>query len=121
MSIEGLWKISEINALDSDFNQAWRSAEGLDADEGVSPMQKAMARSMFLFEQGGRYLQLLPKDLGPGEVYDDDHVIGRVGSWKTEDGKVFVDTEENGAQVWSEAVPFGDGFEVFGFFRLVRA
>ncbi|MBE6521413.1 MAG: hypothetical protein E7Z68_10040 [Thermoplasmata archaeon] len=121
MSIEGLWKVGEINALDSDFNQAWRSVEGLDADEGVPPMQKAMARVKFLFEQGGRYLQLLPKDLGPGEGYDDDHVIGRVGSWKTEDGKVFVDTEENGEQAWTEAVPVGDEFEVFGFFRLVRA
>jgi hypothetical protein len=123
MDIAGLWKIKEINAFGMDFKQTWKETEGLDSDEGVPEMQKIMAKTMYQFEQGGRYVTILPKeaaeDGGSGE-YDKNHVIGSVGSWKEEGGRIFVSTEENGELVWNEAVPWGDGLELLGFFRIEK-
>ena len=123
MDIVGLWDICEVNAFDSDFNQVWRSVKDLEEDPEVPPMQKIMAKQRFMFEPDGRFLQLLPKGSSPSdgfESYDDAHVISHVGHWKSEGGKIFVGSEQNGEQLWSEAVPVGDGFETLDFFRIIR-
>ena len=123
MDIVGLWRIAEMNAMDMSFKQTWKKVEELDSDPDVPMMQKVMAKAEFLFEQDGTYLQLMPKAVvgDDGEAYDDDHVIGHRGKWKEKDGKIFAASEENGEDEWSEAVPTEDGFEVFGFFRIVKA
>ena len=112
-----------MNTFDSDFNQVWMGVKDIEGNPEVPTMQKIMAKQRFMFEAGGRFLQLIPKESSPSkgfESYDDEHLISHVGQWKTEDGRIFVDEKENGEQVWSEAVPTENGFEVFGFFRLIR-
>ena len=123
MDIVGLWRIAEINAMDMSFKQTWKKAEDLDSDPGVPMMQKMMAKAKYMFEQDGTLLQLMSKDIvgEDGEAYDDDHIIGHRSKWKEENGKILVATEENGEDEWSEAVPTEDGFEIFGFFRIVKA
>ena len=89
------------------------------ADPEINPMQKAMAQAVYLFEADGSFRQLMPKEIagGEGEAYDDKFVVGHVGKWKEEDGKLFTDGDDG----WQEAVPTANGFEVFGFFRIVKA
>ena len=123
MDIVGLWRIAELNAMDMSFNQTWKKVEGLDSDPDVPMMQKMMAKTTFVFKEDGTFLQLAPKEMagGEGEPYDDDHVIGHKSEWKEEGGKLLIASEENGEYEWSEVVPAGDGFEIFGFFRIVKA
>ena len=124
MELIGRWKISEINAIGMDFSQTWKSTDGLDDDPEVPEMQKTMAKTQYVFEDGGRYVSILLKDLagdGDYEEYDDCNIVSHIGSWKEEDGRYFVSTEENGEIEWNEAVPWGEeGFELFGFFRIAR-
>ena len=123
-SIIGLWKIVEVNVMDMEFNQTWRSVEDLTADEAVHPMQKAMAQAKFLFREDGKALQLMPKALdtrGEHEAYDDSYVIGRETDWKEDGGKRYLSTVENGNVVWQEIVPSGDGYVIFDMFKIVRA
>ena len=71
----GRWKISEINAIGMDFSQTWKSTDGLDDDPEVPEMQKTMAKTQYVFEDGGRYVSILLKDLagdGDYEEYDED-------------------------------------------------
>ncbi|MBR4226475.1 MAG: hypothetical protein IKR86_06870 [Candidatus Methanomethylophilaceae archaeon] len=117
--ILGQWKISEMNAMDMSFKQTWMTIEELDSSESVPEMQKMMAKAAYRFEPDGRFLQLMPKEAGPlegCEEYDERYFVGHVGGWKQEDGKYLVEYDDG----WSEAVPCGDGFELFGFFRIVR-
>ncbi len=119
--ILGMWKIDEINAIDMSFKQTWKSVSELESDAGIPDMQKTMAKSAFVFEQGGRLLQLMPAGLaGEGERFDDDYAVVHEGKWKEEDGKIFASSEENGEDVWSEVVPLDGRIEVFGFFRLSK-
>ncbi|MBO5575877.1 MAG: hypothetical protein J5956_06210 [Ruminococcus sp.] len=119
MDIQGLWIISEVNAIGMDFEQTWRTVADLEADANVPPMQKTMAQGVYLFEDDGTFKQLMPKAIvgDDGEPYDDKFVIGHVGKWKEEDGKIFTEGDDG----WQEAVPTDNGFEVFGFFRIVKA
>lgn len=119
MSITGMWKIAQVNAFDMDFNQTWKTVEELTADPSIPPMQKNMAQCVYLFEEDGTLKQLMPKELagGEGEPYDDKFVVGHVCSWKEEDGKLMVEGEDG----WEEAPATADGFEVFSFFRIVKA
>ena len=122
--IEGLWKITEMNAMDMNFRQTWKSVADLDSDPDVPAMQKVMAKALYLFRKDGTFLQLMRKEFdedGEFEKYNDDLVIGKTGGWKEEDGKMFIAGEENGEPEWSEIVPSGDGLEIFGFFRISRA
>ncbi|MBQ8120412.1 MAG: hypothetical protein IJ172_06525 [Ruminococcus sp.] len=118
MDILGMWKIAEVNAIDMNFKQTWKTVEELTADENIPPMQKQMAQSVYLFEADGTLKQLMPKELagGEGEPYDDKYVVGHVCGWKEEDGKLMVEGEDG----WEEAPATADGFEVFSFFRIVK-
>ena len=119
MDILGMWKIAEVNVMDENFKQTWKTAEQVAADDSIHPMQKTMAQGVYLFEQDGTFKQLMPKAIvgDDGEPYDDKFVIGHVGKWKEEDGKIFTEGDEG----WQEAVPTDNGFEVFGFFRITKA
>lgn len=119
MDIIGMWKIAEVNAMGNDFKQTWKTVDELNADENVHPMQKVMAKAAYLFEQDGTFKQLMPKEIAgdDGEPYDDNFVVGHVGNWKEENGKFFTEGDDG----WQEAVPTENGFEVFGFFRIVKA
>ena len=119
MDILGMWKIAEVNVMDKNFKQTWKTAEQVAADDSIHPMQKVMAQGVYLFEQDGTFKQLMPKEIvgGEGELFDDKYVVGHVGKWKEEDGKIFTEGDDG----WQEAVPTDNGFEVFGFFRIVKA
>ena len=119
MDIIGMWKIAEVNVMGQDFKQTWRTVEDVNADASVNPMQKVMAQAVYLFEADGTFKQLMPKEVagGDGEPYDDKYVVGHVGKWKEENGKLFTESDDG----WDEAVPTDNGFEVFGFFRIVKA
>ena len=119
MDIIGMWKIAEVNAMGNDFKQTWKTVDELNADENVHPMQKVMAKAAYLFEQDGTFKQLMPKEIAgdDGEPYDDKYVVGHVGNWKEENGKILTEGDDG----WQEAVPTAGGFEVFGFFRIVKA
>jgi hypothetical protein len=126
MSIAGKWIISEVNAFDKNFKQTWRAAGDVIADSGASPMQRAMAQSVFVFEEDGGFKQLVPKELDAGgeyPAYDDSCVIAKVSKWKEENGKLFVAAEEDGQDDWQEiqSLPDGSGFIIFGFFKIVKA
>ncbi len=119
MDIVGMWKIAEVNAMDKNFKQSWKTVGDMAADPEINPMQKAMAQAVYLFEADGTFKQLMPKEIagGEGEPYDDKYVVGHVGKWKEENGKIFTESDDG----WDEAVPTDNGFEVFGFFRIVKA
>ncbi len=123
MSIIGLWKITDMNAMDMSFKQTWRKIDELLADDGVHPMQKIMAQAVYLFREDGKALQLMPKEAvgGEGEPYDDKYVIGMQTDWKEEGGKLFIAAEENGEPDWQELVPEGDGYVMFNMFKIVKA
>ena len=124
MDIQGLWIISEVNAIGMNFEQTWRTVADLEADANVPPMQKMMAKTAYYFDQGGKLTTLIPKELdrnGECETFDDSYVVSHETSWKQENGKLFVAAQENGDDGWQEAVPTDNGFEVFGFFRIVKA
>lgn len=118
MDIIGMWKIAEVNVMDNDFKQTWKTVDELNADENVHPMQKIMAQAAYLFEQDGTFKQLMPKEAagGEGEPYDDNFVVGHVGKWKEEDGKLMVEGEDG----FEQAPATDNGFEVFHFFRIVK-
>ena len=118
MDILGMWKIAQVNVMDKDFKQTWKTAEQVAADDSIHPMQKVMAQAAYLFEQDGTFKQLMPKAIvgDEGEPYDDKFVIGHVGKWKEEDGKIFTEGDDG----WEEAAPTAGGFEVFHFFRIVK-
>ena len=121
MDVIGLWRIVEINAMDMSFKQSWRSVDDLD---GVPEMQRMMAKAAFMFEEGGRLLQLLPKEMdvdGGHEAYDDAYVVGQANGWKEEGGRLMVSNMDDSEEVWTEAVQAGDMIEVYGFFRLSKA
>lgn len=119
MDVVGMWKIAEVNAMGKDFKQTWKTVGELADDPNVNPMQKVMAQAAYLFEADGTFKQLMPKEVagGDGEPYDDKYVVGHVGKWKEENGKLFTESDDG----WDEAVPTDNGFEVFGFFRIVKA
>ena len=119
MDVVGMWKIAEVNAMGKDFKQTWKTVGELADDPNVNPMQKVMAQAAYLFEADGTFKQLMPKEIagGDGEPYDDKYVVGHVGSWKEEDGKLLVDTDDG----FEEAPATDNGFEVFHFFRIVKA
>lgn len=118
MDIIGMWKIAEVNVMGKDFKQTWRTVEDVNADADVNPMQKVMAQAVYLFEQDGTFKQLMPKEIagGDGEPYDDKYVVGHVGGWKEEDGKLLVETDDG----FEEAPATDNGFELFHFFRIVK-
>ncbi|MBR6101375.1 MAG: hypothetical protein IKP95_03015 [Ruminococcus sp.] len=122
MDIIGKWKIAEANVFDKNFKQTWKTAEEIQSDPGVNPMQKAMSRGVYAFEEDGTLLSLFPKDMNDGsmEAYDDEFIIGNKSKWKEEDGKLFTATEENGELEWNEAVPTDNGFELLRFHRIVK-
>ena len=119
MDILGMWKIAEVNVMDENFKQTWKTVQQVAEDDSIHPMQKTMAQGVYLFEQDGTFKQLMPKEIvgDNGELFDDKYVVGHVGKWKEEDGKIFTEGDEG----WQEAVPTDNGFEVFGFFRIVKA
>ena len=123
MTVTGLWKVSEVNVYDEDFNQSWKTTEEITADENIGPMQKAMARAAYLFEEDGTLLSLMPKEIagGEGEAYDDNYVIAKKTAWKEQEGRLYAAAEENGSQDWQEIVQVNDALELFGFQRIVRA
>ena len=119
MNITGLWKITEVNVFDQNLKQTWLTVEAIKKDTAINPMQKAMAQAVYLFEADGQFKQLLPKEIAgdEGEPYDDKYVLGRVAGWKEENGKLFVEGEDG----WEEAAPTDSGFEIYSFFRIVKA
>ena len=123
MSITGLWKITDINAMDKSFKQTWHTVEDVLADENIHPMQKVMAQAMYLFRGDGKCLQLMPKEIvgDDGDSYDEKYVIGRTADWKEEGGKLFIAAEENGENDWQEIVPDGESFIVFNMFKIAKA
>ena len=123
MSIIGLWKITDLNAMDKNFKQTWRSVDELLGDDSVHPMQKVMAHAMYLFNEDGKALQLMPKEIvgDDGEPYDDKYVIGRIADWKDEGGKLFIAAEENGEPDWQELIPEGDSYIIFNMFKIAKA
>ena len=58
MSIVGKWKITDANVFDMSFKQTWRKVADVLADENVHPMQKGMARTVYVFEEDGKALML---------------------------------------------------------------
>lgn len=124
MSIIGLWKITDMNVIDMNFDQTWRAVDGVLADETVNPLQKQMAQSKFLFREDGRALQLMPKELdksGRFMAYDDKFVISKETKWKNEGDRLFIAAEENGEADWQEIVHDGDGYVLFDMFKIAKA
>ena len=124
MSIIGLWKVSEVNAFDKNFKQSWRTVEDIAADPAVNPMQKAFSQAAYKFEEDGTLYSLMPKALvpaGEGEPYDDDYVIAKKTRWKEENGTFFAAAEDDGELDWQKMSPTDNGFEIFGYQRIVKA
>jgi len=124
MSIIGKWKVTEANVFDKSFKYTWRKAEDVLTDESITPFQKVFARSVYVFEEDGRALTLLPKDLIPADeaegAYDKDFVITHTGQWKEENGKFFIATEENGNTEWNEIVPDGGSYIILNMHRIEK-
>ena len=126
MGIAGKWIITDVNAFDKDFRQTWRTAADLIADSEANPMQKAMAQSVFVFDENGEFKQLIPKELDADSeyaAYDDSYAVAKKSKWKEESGKLFVAAEENGEDDWQEIVkaPDGEKLVIFGFFKIAKA
>lgn len=124
MDITGMWKVSEVNVFDKDFKQTWRTSADILADGSINPMQKLFAQTCYKFEEDGTAVSLMPKALvpaGEAEAYDDEYVLAKKTQWKEENGKLFIAAEENGEADWQEMTPAGEGFEIFGYQRIVKA
>ncbi|MBR4628626.1 MAG: hypothetical protein IKO47_13205 [Ruminococcus sp.] len=124
MDVSGMWKIVEINAMDQDFKQTWKKVAEIADDPTVSDLQKMMTKSLYVFEEGGRFLQLFPKEFNDdpeAKDYDDRFVLGHEGKWKLEDGKLYAEGDDE--DEWTEFIPVGDDgtLEIFGFFRIAKA
>ncbi len=124
MSIVGKWKITDANVFDMSFKQSWRKVADVLADENVHPMQKGMARAVYVFGEDGKALMLIPKGIAPAgeaESYDDDYDLMKASEWKEEGGKLYIAAFENGNTEWNEIVPDGDGFILFDMHRVEKA
>jgi hypothetical protein len=123
MGIIGKWKVTDANVFGKDFKQTWRKTEDVLADESVHPMQRGLARTVYVFEEDGRALTLLPKGIvpaGEAESYDDDFDLAHAAQWKEEGGRLFISTIENDNIEWNEIVPDGEGYIVLGMHRIVK-
>lgn len=129
MELIGMWKVSEMNVVEVNketrsITRSWRTAEDIAADAGINPMQKIFAQSFYKFEEDGTAFSLMPKELvpaGEGEPYDDSFVVAKKTQWKEEGGKLFIAAEEDGGLDWQEMLPAENGYEVFGYQRIVKA
>ena len=123
MEIIGKWKVAEANVMDMKFKQTWRLVEDMLADASVNPMQKAMARTVYQFNEDGTALQLAPKELDEGgeyEAFDDSYVIGNSTHWKEENGRLYIAAEENGEDDWIEMIPDGKFLTLFNMHRIAK-
>ena len=123
MDIKGLWKISEINAFDADFNQTWYKVQDLLANESVNEQQKVMANASYFFGDDGIVLILFPKSyqkMGQdAQIFRNEYIIAKKNKWKEDGGKFLINTQDSDDR-WEELIPTDDGFELFGYQRIVK-
>ena len=125
MGIIGKWSVTEAKVFDKDFKYTWRKVADVLTDGSITPFQKVFARTVYVFEEDGRALTLLPKELIPAaeaeEAYDTALAVAHTSQWKEEGGKFFIATEENGNTEWNEIVTDGEEYIILDMHRIAKA
>ncbi len=116
-----------------DDGDPWKTVEEALSMESLDSDMKQFLEGRFLFDEDGRVKVILPIPEGATqeeideavargiiEVYDKTSMVGGAYQWKTEDGKVYVDSGFKGAEHdWCE-VTETDGMLDFLMYKLVR-
>ena len=130
MDLIGRWKIVEAIRLNEKFEPEWAPIEEILADEELEPEDKIMYSSFMDFTEDGRVLNLspIPEDLSQEEL---DEVVENCEyelyegyiklteySWKTENGKYYLDTNIQGEVLGEEVSPWEEISVVDGIMDL---
>ena len=114
MSLIGRWKIVEAIHFNEKFEPEWAPIEEILADEELEPEDKIMYSSFMDFTEDGRVLNLspIPEDLSQEEIDEvvengeyelyDGYIKLAEYSWKTENGKNYLDTRIKGEVLGEE-------------------
>lgn len=114
MSLIGRWKIVEAIRFNENFEPGWAPIEEILADEELEPEDKRIYSSFMDFTEDGRVLNLapIPEDLSQEEIDEavndgefelyDGYIKLTEYSWKTENGKYYLDTHIKGEVLGEE-------------------
>lgn len=134
MDVHGFWKIKKLMMLTDDDEDPWKTVEYAMEADFLDDDTKEFLQGRFLFADDGKVKVLVPIPEGATqqeideavaagivEVYDEKTMVGGVYEWKTEDGKIYVDSglHNKGEHDWGE-VTETDGMLNFLTYKLVR-
>lgn len=120
MSLVGRWKIVEAIRFNENFEPEWAPIEEILADEELEPEDKIMYSSFMDFTEDGRVLNLspIPEDLSQEEIDEvvengeyelyDGYIKLTEYSWKTENGKYYLDTHIKGEVLGEDVSPWAE-------------
>ena len=120
MSLVGRWKIVEAIRFNENFEHEWVPVETILADEDIDPQDKSMYSSFMDFTEDGRVLNLspIPEDLSQEEIDEvvengeyelyDGYIKLTEYSWKTENGKYYLDTHIKGEVLGEDVSPWAE-------------
>ncbi|MBR4227258.1 MAG: hypothetical protein IKR86_10960 [Candidatus Methanomethylophilaceae archaeon] len=110
MDVLGFWKVKKVMMLDDD-EDPWKTIDQALSKDFIDDDTKQFLTGRFLFDEDGRVKVLVPipegatqeqidKAVAAGiiEVYDKDTMVGGAYGWKSEDGKVYVDSGFKGKE-----------------------
>lgn len=131
MNLIGRWKIVEAIRFNEKFEPEWAPIEEILADEDLEPEDKRVYTSFMDFTEDGRVLNLtpIPEDLSQEEideaVNDGEYELynGYIKlteySWKTENGKYYLNTNIEGEILDEEVSPWTELNIIDGILEIV--
>ena len=126
MSLVGRWKIVEAIRFNENFEPEWAPIEEILADEELEPEDKIIFSSFMDFTEDGRVLNLspIPEDLSQEEIDEvvenfeyelyDGYIKLTEYSWKTENGKYYLDTNIKGEVLGEEVSSWAEISDIDG-------
>lgn len=140
MNPVGKWKTVEMMHFnDEKFCMEWAKVEDILAKEDLEKDMRFMAKMVMQFDEDGTIFMMTP--LPDGVSQDEVDAAVKAGQvtlkdglmlmeemhWKTEDGKVYTDTEPEGEVMgekvgpWAELKEVSDGVYELMLMRIARA
>ncbi len=130
MDLSGKFRIKEMLTFNDNFEQVWKSAEEMLADENTDSSDKKLLGLIAVFDDDGfiKLMMPIPEDMpkeeideaiesGEAELYGDDMIVFEKHPYKVEDGKVMFDTGTRG-EILGEAInPWTEIVEENGMIR----
>lgn len=135
----GKWRVAEMMQFNEEkLCMEWAKVEDILAKEDLEKDMRFMAKMVMQFDEDGTIFMMTP--LPDGVSQDEVDAAVKAGQvtlkdglmlmeekhWKTEDGKVYTDTEPEGEVMgekvgpWGELKDLGDGLYEMMVFRIER-